>query len=91
MRRNLVLAVVMLLSPAAATAQPARPGAGDLPVACDAFQHQPLGAWTVLRDTTVATDNATLELPAGRTFATGDTFEDVDVTGLLDRYCGTRK
>jgi hypothetical protein len=80
----------LLLLPIAATAQPNGGAGSDRAVACDAFQHQPLGAWTVLRATTIAPDGVTMELPAGLTFAAGETYEDVDITAILDRYCGSR-
>jgi hypothetical protein len=81
-----LLPLVCLL-PVAAAAQPA---AATRPVACDAFQRQPLGAWTVLRETTIAPEGVTIDVPAGRTFSAGETFDDVDITAILERYCGER-
>jgi hypothetical protein len=91
MPRNVVVALALLLVPAAAAAQPAPGGGTERAVACDAFQRQPLGAWTVLRATTIAPEGVTIELPAGHTFASGETYEDVDITAILDRYCGARQ
>lgn len=84
-----LLAMLSLTAPAAA--QPVQQPRAAAAVPCDAFQRQPLGAWTVLRPVTIAPEGVSVELPAGRTFSTDETFEGIDIGTVLDRYCGNRQ
>jgi len=60
----------------------------DGPVACDAFQRQGYGSWTVLRPATLYPNGVPLNLAAGQTFAPNQMFQGFEVTALLDRSCG---
>jgi hypothetical protein len=60
----------------------------DGPVACDAFQRQDHGSWTVLRPATIHPNGVAINLAPGQTFAPNQIYNGVEVTAVLDRNCG---
>ena len=58
------------------------------PAACDAFERDPNGSWTVLRPATIGPNGVQPELAPGETFAKNQFLHGIEVTNVLDRNCG---
>jgi hypothetical protein len=85
--RSAGLVLVILLGARSATLAQSEPEG----ITCDAYQNNPDGSWTTLRNVEIKAAAATVRLPAGMTFGRRMLhIGQIDLAEALERKCGRR-